>query len=188
MREYYDRRAEEYDATSWLYTGEERPAAKALGAALAALARARTLDVGCGTGFLTRHLPGEVVCLDFSPSMLAVTARRLPAARLVRGDALGLPFAAAAFERVFSAHLYGRFVATERRRFLDEARRVGAEVVIVDSVVQPGRPVEGWEERPLEDGSRYRIWKRYFTPETLLDEAGPGRIVYADETFVAVCV
>ena len=35
------------------------------------LALARTLDVACGTGFLTRHLRGELTALDQSEAMLA---------------------------------------------------------------------------------------------------------------------
>ena len=53
----------------------------------------RTLDVGCGTGFLTEHLRGEITGLDQSERMLAVGAARLPSATFVLGDALALPFA-----------------------------------------------------------------------------------------------
>ena len=73
MKAYYDRRAPEYDEW-WFGTGlhadRDRPGweeeVDALIRALAALPPARTLDVACGTGFLTRHLPGEVVGLDQS--------------------------------------------------------------------------------------------------------------------------
>ena len=84
MKAYYERRAMEYD--DWYlgagaYAGRARPGwqaeLEALGAGLASLPPARTLDVGCGTGFLTRHLRGEVTCLDQSPSMLTIVARRL---------------------------------------------------------------------------------------------------------------
>ena len=63
------------------------------------------LDVGCGTGFLTRHLRGIVVGLDQSPPMVALAQRRLPAGIAVRGDALALPFADAAFDRLLTAHV-----------------------------------------------------------------------------------
>jgi ubiquinone/menaquinone biosynthesis C-methylase UbiE len=71
VKKYYDTRAPEYD--EW-YLGRgrfaklERPGwdreVQQLVAALHALAPARTLDVACGTGFLTRHLRGEITALD----------------------------------------------------------------------------------------------------------------------------
>ena len=44
----------------------------------ASLSAARTLDVACGTGFLTRHLRGFVVAIDQSPAMVAIARSRLP--------------------------------------------------------------------------------------------------------------
>jgi len=38
--------------------------------ALAAVEPARTLDVACGTGFLMRHLPGELTAVDQNPAMV----------------------------------------------------------------------------------------------------------------------
>ena len=49
---------------------------------LAALQPVPTLDVACGTGYLTRYLPGRITCLDQSPAMLEVAPTRIPAARL----------------------------------------------------------------------------------------------------------
>jgi ubiquinone/menaquinone biosynthesis C-methylase UbiE len=84
-RVYYERRAGEYD--EW-YEGEgvfahrDRPGwddelAEVI-SLVAALPAARTLDVACGTGFLTRHLRGLVVGLDASEAMVAMAQRRLP--------------------------------------------------------------------------------------------------------------
>jgi trans-aconitate methyltransferase len=56
------------------------------------------LDLGCGTGRLTAELAarlprGTVLALDRSPSMLAQARGNLvPNVRLIRADALGLPF------------------------------------------------------------------------------------------------
>src|SRR5579885_3099906 len=174
MREYYDRRAAEYD--EWyrgtgLFAARERPGwdeeLRLLTAALAELEPARTLDVACGTGFLTQHLPGEVVGIDQSESMLAEARRRAPEARFVRGDALALPFAAASFERVAAAHFYGHLQPPERERFLAEARRVAPELVVVDSARAGAETDEAWQERVLNDGSRWQVYKRWFTADGL---------------------
>ena len=74
---------------------------------IASLPPSRTLDVACGTGFLTRHLRGEVTGLDQSERMLTIARERMPAASFICGDALDLPFGDDSFDRVFTGHFYG---------------------------------------------------------------------------------
>jgi demethylmenaquinone methyltransferase/2-methoxy-6-polyprenyl-1,4-benzoquinol methylase len=194
MRSYYERRAREYD--DWwlgrgLFAARERLGWEAevarLIATLCALPPARTLDVACGTGFLTRHLRGELTALDQSAAMLAVAAPRLPHGRVVRGDAVPLPFPDGAFERLFTSHFSGHLLAGERRPFLAEARRVARELVIVDSALRDGVAAEEQQERVLKDGSRHTVYKRFFTPEGLVAElGGDARVLHAGHWFVAV--
>jgi 2-polyprenyl-3-methyl-5-hydroxy-6-metoxy-1,4-benzoquinol methylase len=57
MKEYYARRAAEYDATSWeAFDEAELETAERF---VASLPAGRTLDIGCGTGFLTRYLRSD---------------------------------------------------------------------------------------------------------------------------------
>ena len=195
MKAYYDRRAPEYD--DWylgagMYADRDRPGwdeeVEGLVDALAALPPARTLDVACGTGFLTQHLPGEVVGLDQSESMLEVARRQAPSAEFVRGDALALPFPDRSFGRVFTGHFYGHLEEADRRRFVAEARRVAGELVVVDSALRPEHEPVEVQERVLKDGSRWEVYKRYFTAEGLALELGGGRVVHAGRWFVAVRV
>jgi SAM-dependent methyltransferase len=90
----FDRAAEVYeaarpgypaDAVAWITEGVEGP----------------VIDLGAGTGKLTRELVGrglEVVAVDPSPQMLAVLAERVPEAdaRLGSGESLPVPDASAA--------------------------------------------------------------------------------------------
>jgi SAM-dependent methyltransferase len=191
MRAYYDRRAAEYDDW-WLGTGlfatRWRPGwtreRERLAQAIRDLAPVRTLDVACGTGFLTRLLRGRVVGLDQSAEMAAIAASR--GVETVVGDAVPLPFADGAFDRVFTSHFYGHLLADERERFLAEARRVAPELVVVDSALRPGEPAELWQERRLNDGSAHRVYKRWFTAEGLAAELGGGDVVFDGDWFVAV--
>jgi len=193
VKAYYEQRAREYD--DW-YLGTGRFAERdrpgwneeldALRSALEALPRARTLDVACGTGFLTQHLPGDVVGLDQSAAMLEEAKRQAPAASYVQGDALELPFEEGTFERVFTGHFYGHLEHDERERFIREARRVAPELVVVDASSRHSQVDEEWQERILNDGSRWKVYKRYFTPEQLADELGGGVTVHAGRWFVAV--
>jgi ubiquinone/menaquinone biosynthesis C-methylase UbiE len=185
MKEYYDRRAPEYDASipglgdEAEHPGivEDRPG---LVRAISALPPARVLDVACGTGFFTQHLRGEVVGLDQSEAMLEIAHQRVPQASFVLGDALEMPFSDRSFDRVFSSSFYGLLLEPERERFLNEARRVAGELVLVEPtplLSKSGHP-EGWEERGLSDGSRHRIYRRYFSAEQLAVEIG-GRVLFA---------
>jgi demethylmenaquinone methyltransferase/2-methoxy-6-polyprenyl-1,4-benzoquinol methylase len=193
VKAYYDRRAAEYD--EW-YRGVGRFAERdrqgweeeveGLAAALAGLPPARSLDVACGTGFLTRHLPGEVVGLDQSESMLEEARTQAPNASYVQSDALSLPFEDGAFERVFTAHFYGHLEGEAREPFLAEARRLAPELVVVDSALRDEVDPEERQERILNDGSRWEVYKRYFEPQALAQELGGGETVFAGRWFVAV--
>jgi ubiquinone/menaquinone biosynthesis C-methylase UbiE len=193
VKTYYERRAREFD--DWyLGTGRfadrDRPGWKEelakLLRALEAFPPKRTLDVACGTGFLTRHLPGEVVGLDQSASMLEEAGRHAPDATYVQGDALELPFPDHAFDRIFTAHFYGHLERGDRETFLREARRVADEIVVVDSALRAEVDSVERQERILNDGSRWEVYKRYFTPEQLATELGGGETVHAGRWFVAV--
>jgi ubiquinone/menaquinone biosynthesis C-methylase UbiE len=193
MKEYYNARAPEYD--DWylgtgLFAARERPgwerAIRSLIAAIARLAPARTLDVACGTGFLTQHLRGEITALDQSERMLELARERLPEATLVRGDALEVPFGDGAFERLFTGHFYGHLEEPQRLRFLREARRVAPQLVVADAALRPDHEREEWQRRTLNDGTSYEVYKRYFDPTTLLAELGGGETLHASQWFVLV--
>jgi len=193
VKVYYDRRAPEYD--DWwrgagLFAERDRHGwedeVDALCDTIAALEPTRTLDVACGTGFLTRHLRGEVVGLDQSASMLEEARQQAPSATFVQGDALSLPFEDAAFDRVFTAHFYGHLDPAQRSRFLAEARRVARELVILDSALREDVDPEENQERVLNDGSRWDVYKRYFEPDALSEELGGGVTLFAGRWFVAV--
>ena len=143
MREYYARRAAEYDATSW--DALDRVERDAVEGFVAALAPGRVLDIGCGTGYLTRLLRGSVVAVDQSEEMLALARRRVPRAEFVRADVPPLPFADGAFDLAFSSGVYSHVeTAAERAAFLAEALRVARELVVLDQAWRPGREPESW--------------------------------------------
>ena len=193
MKAYYDARACEYD--EWYeglgrFDGLDRPRwdedVRELERVVASLAPMRTLDLACGTGFLTRHLQGDVVGLDQSESMLAIAAERVPEAEFVQGDALALPFEDGSFDRVFTGHFYGHLEPGVREAFLLEARRVAPELVVVDSAARDDRRDEERQERVLNDGSRWEVYKRYFTGAGLAAELGGGEVLHEGRWFVVV--
>jgi len=192
LREYYHRRAREYD--DWClgkpYAEPERTSFLAeragLERLLAALSPARTLDVACGTGFLTRHLPGEVVGLDQSDAMLALAREQAPNAEYVRGEAFELPFPDDPFDRVFTGYFYGHLEPPERETFLAAARRVAPELIVADAARRPGHDPDEWQQREVGNGTVWPVFKRFFLPEQLVEELGGGEVLHAGAWFVVV--
>lgn len=189
---YYDRRAAEYD--DWylgegLFADRHRPGWESELAAVidlvAHLQVARTLDVACGTGFITRHVPGRVVGLDFNEAMLTIAATRVRGP-LVRGNGLALPFRDGAFDRVFTAHFYGHLRQQERTVFLRETQRVGADLIVLDTARRADTPPEQMQERVLSDGSRHVVYKRFFTAAELVEELGAAVLLFEGQWFVVV--
>ncbi len=193
MKEYYDRRAPEYD--DWylgtgVYADRDRPGWEEelweVERVVAELPPKRTLDVACGTGFLTRFLRGEVLGLDQSERMVEIASWRVPGGRFVVGDALALPFDDASFGRLLTGHFYGHLNPEERKRFLSEAYRVADELVVIDSALREDVQAEEIQARALTDGSRHEVYKRYFTGEALAGELGGGEVLFSGTWFTVV--
>jgi ubiquinone/menaquinone biosynthesis C-methylase UbiE len=189
MKAYYDQRAPEYDATTYELVRRDAEGTRDLGELerlLAGLPAGRVLDIGCGTGWLTRFLHGSVVALDQSESMLALACRRVPDAVFVLADVPPLPFPAGSFDRALASHVYSHIERVDdRRAFVAEALRVAAELVVVEQAWQPHVAREGWERRPLADGSEHDVFKRYFTADALAAEL-EAEVILETVTFVAV--
>ncbi len=88
----------------------------------------RLLDLGCGSGAMLvdgQRVTPQLVGLDLSPSMIAISHRRAIAARshfkLVQGSGLYLPFADAAFDTVLATFPAGYILEAKT---LAEVRRV----------------------------------------------------------------
>jgi ubiquinone/menaquinone biosynthesis C-methylase UbiE len=192
MEPYYQRRATEYD--DWylgtgLFADRERPGwadeVQEVEELISSLPPARTLDVACGTGFITRHVPGRVIATDASAAMLAESRARHDHP-LVRADAFALPFRDDSFDRVFTGHFYGHLHPEQRARFLAESRRVAPTLVVFDARLHDDVEPEQIQERVLNDGSSHHVFKRYFTASQLSSELGDGRVLFEGRWFVMV--
>jgi demethylmenaquinone methyltransferase/2-methoxy-6-polyprenyl-1,4-benzoquinol methylase len=95
-----------------------------------------------------------------------------------------LPFGDGEFDRPHGP-LLRPLLADERDRFPEEAR-VAGQLVAVDSAVREGVDAEQWQERALKDGTRHRVYKRYFTGQALADELGTGDVLHDGRWFVVV--
>jgi SAM-dependent methyltransferase len=152
---------------------------------LAGMPAVRTLDVGCGTGFVTRHLPGTVIGADRSLGMVRAARPRLAGPTLC-ADALRLPFRDASFGRVFAGHVYGHLTRDRARAFRAETLRLAPELVILEPALRPDVRAEEVQERVLNDGSAHRVYKRYFGVDELAAELRSAVPLHAGRWFVVV--
>lgn len=197
MNVYYEQRAPVYDDWYERHGRYDDPASNAhWNAELAALGRVvegfgsgRLLDIACGTGrwtrlFLRRTQVEQVVGLDFSQAMLSQTAARAaaetPQLRLLRGDGYRLPFRDGAFDSVFAGFWLSHVAESQIEPFLTgvcRVARLGAALLIVDSMLTAGAERVQVQQRPLKDGSLHRVLKVYQDPPRLraiLERIGRG--------------
>ena len=113
-------------------------------------------------------------------------AAQAPNATFVQGDALALPFEDGAFERVFTGHFYGHLEERRARALPRRGAPVAPELVVVDSALREDVEPEERQERVLNDGSRWEVYKRFFEPDALAAELGGGETLFAGRWFVAV--
>ena len=122
----------------------------AAAATVAGLPAARVLEIGCGTGNLTRALlerGATVTAVDCNPEMLAVAREKLSAYgdrvafREMAAVEIADRFAAGSFDAAASSLAFSEMSADEQRYVLAGVHRVlrgGGRVVIADEV-QPTR-------------------------------------------------
>lgn len=118
----------------------------------------RVLDVGCGTGELSRVLaaecPGEVIGCDADPDLLEIAGEHVP---VVAGDALHLPFPDDAFDLVVCQALLINL--PEPAAALREFARVSSDLV---AAVEPDNgAVEVDSSVPTEESLEARARRAY---------------------------
>ena len=187
LRQYYARRASEYEA---IYARPERQSdlAAMTAAAVDAFRGRRVIEIACGTGWWSQHIATTAASLDafdINDETLAI-ARTKPIAagraRFAVGDAYApqMPGQASlrydgAFAGFWWSHVYKR----DLPRFLEGLHRVlapGARVVFHDNRYVEGSstPVsridengDSYQTRKLSDGTTHEVLKNFPSPDEL---------------------
>lgn len=150
--EAYDRWASTYDAPNPLHALEER----VMGLLLPSVAGKRVLDVACGTGRWLEKLLGwgarSAWGVDLSAGMLRhASAKPSLHGRVVRGNYLALPFAAASADLIICSLAAGHVRNIgELARELARVAAHGADVFVTD--FHPLAYARGWR-RTFHDGT-----------------------------------
>lgn len=144
------------------------------------------LEVGSGPGTYTSILPGKGIALDQSAAALRVLLSRESGIPVIRADALQLPLRDQSVGRVFAAHIYGILAEPDRATLLQEARRVGSQIIVLDSGRPAGVSAEEWQQRTSGlDRQLYRVLRRHFDAHEVADEIG-GKVLFAGRFYVVV--
>ena len=193
LRQYYARRASEYEA---IYAKPERQSdlAAMTAAAIDAFRGRRVIEIACGTGWWSRHIATaakSIDAFDISEETLAI-ARTKPItagrARFAVGDAYAPPPSTAAagpYDAAFAGFWWSHVFKRDLPRFLNGLHRVlapGAKVVFLDNSYVEGSstPVsridgngDSWQTRKLADGTAHEVLKNFPSAEELRAAVAP---------------
>ena len=184
MLEYYEERAPEYDE---IYQGEgpgiPDPAlytedVEAIKKVCRDFGRGHLIDVGCGTGYWLPYYASnctEITLVDQSRRMLSECQKRIKELHtdidihFVKGDFMGLRF----LSKVYDAAVIGFFISHLQEedahlfwRRLKQILKPNADILWIDGswsdTRKKHRAREGIQQRALNDGRVFAIFKKYF--------------------------
>jgi ubiquinone/menaquinone biosynthesis C-methylase UbiE len=186
MLRYYDERASEYEEAYVRGTGTAsipdpdvfRREASLLTGVVERFARGRIIDLACGTGHWLPHYAGRcssITLLDQSGKMLDESRKKTKAlgitdrCTLVQADVLDHAFGERAYDCALVGFLLSHLTEEEERLVFEKLGRMldtAGRFLIFDSAWSPERArfnakIER-QERRLNDGTRFEIYKRYF--------------------------
>lgn len=195
---YYNERAAEYDE---VYVGQG-PAmrryahlyvsdATEISAMVSGFGKGHAIDLACGTGFWApRYAPNcsRITFVDQSEGMLSECRDRVgslgltTAVEFIRGNLFEVELPPSTYDSAMVGFLLSHLTSQQEETLLGRLRetlRPGAQLMAIDSLWTERRQgeceKEGPEERTLNDGRTFKVYKRYFERpefERILEQRG----------------
>jgi ubiquinone/menaquinone biosynthesis C-methylase UbiE len=191
MAQYYDERANEYDE---LYEGKgpafpDPEAYKNDVGRICEIAhdfgRGHLIDIACGTGFWLPYYASncaEITLVDQSEKMLEVARRRASnnsvpdRCRFIRSNYFDASFSDDCFDSALLGFLVSHLTDTLVQRFFSKLLRIlrkDSELLLIDSAWSKERrnhrQKDGIQDRTLNDGKSFKVYKRYFEKSEIVD-------------------
>ncbi|MFW9997344.1 MAG: class I SAM-dependent methyltransferase [Candidatus Odinarchaeota archaeon] len=188
MMTYYNERAEEYDE---IYTGGyggkrrvtlepgvyQKDVGKIAGM-ISDFGKGHLIDIACGTGFWLQYYAGNcyrITLLDQSEKMLKECTRRVEKLGLVdlvtiiQGDLFEVKLETSTYDSALIGFLLSHLTLEQEETFFLKLKRIlkpSSQLVFIDSAWNDERrkyrKKEGIQERVLNDGRTFNVYKRYF--------------------------
>ncbi len=198
MLRYYDERAHEYEDAYVLGTGTASipdpqvfcRESVLLGGIVERFAHGRLVDLACGTGFWLPHYAArcsQITLIDQAPRMLDECRRKIATLdapdriTIVQDNVLEHPFPSEVFDSALIGFLISHLTEEQELTLFERVRRMlvpDGRFLILDSAWSPERArvntkVER-QERRLNDGSPFDIYKRYLDRQDIHEWAKYG--------------
>lgn len=185
MNDYYNARAQEYDEiyAGIGYTSIPDPNAykqevKIVSDLIGKHIRGRQIDIACGTGFwlpsYASNCP-EIFLIDQSENMVSECMKKIKKlaiedkCKIIRDDFFRYKFEESIFDNALIGSLLSHFSNEQEIEFFNKLKYIlkpEGEFIIIDSIWNEEkakkRNKSGIQERPLNDGRKFKIYKRYF--------------------------
>lgn len=185
MLSYYNERAKEHDIVYMgkgpalqQYSDEYARDVARISEMASDFGNGHVIDIACGTGFWAPHYArncSHVTFVDQSASMLSECRNRVEALgqksvfHFIRGNFFDVELPAAAYDCALIGFLLSHLVQEQEEALfskLGEILKPTAQLMVIDSAWSEKREGHrrkaGIEERTLEDGRTFRVYKKYF--------------------------
>jgi len=86
-------------------------------------ANEKVLELGCSSGFLTKHL-GKVTAIDTSENMLKIAHEKNPLAKCLLGDMFDLKFKKDSFDKVVTMRVWNHLDEKDMRKAMRQVHRI----------------------------------------------------------------
>jgi ubiquinone/menaquinone biosynthesis C-methylase UbiE len=198
---YYDERAEEYDdvyrgagPAIRRYADQYQHNTAQVCEIVAGFGHGHLIDIACGTGFWAPHYARNCerfTFVDQSAGMLAECKKRIESlgligvSRFVQGNVFDVALEPAAYDCAMVGFLLSHFTLEQEDDFFQRLKAIlkpVAQVMIVDSYWSErrkngGRKKEGEQERILNDGRAFKIYKKYFDESDIEEKLASHQFV-----------
>lgn len=184
MMSYYDERAEEYDE---IYLGKSHTTIDAdvyrkdvakVSEMVSRFGKGHLIDIACGAGFWLPNYArncNQITFLDQSARMLSKCKDRVEELGLadissfIQGDFLDIKLEASQYDCALVGFLLGHLTLEQEKTFfrkLEENLKANPQLMFIESAWNKRRQryqeKEGVQERVLNNGRIFRVYKRYF--------------------------